>query len=388
MSKKAGIFVLVVSLILSILSTVVVKAGSGLRIIDSSAQAEFPTELSFNLKAESDVSVTDVRLHYIVEHEGYAQVTSEVYVELVPALTIDVGWSWDMRRTGGLPPGSSLEYWWTVYDADGIQFKTTPVRVQFDDNRYPWRSLSEGKVTIHWYDGGESFANELMLTAQQAISRLSEDTGARLEKPVVIYIYADSRDLQGALIYPQEWTGGVTFQRYGTIAIGISPEDITWGKRATVHELTHLVIHQATFNPYNDLPTWLDEGLAMYSEGALEAPLRSLLNRAIAENELISVRGLSSPFSAFPEKSYLSYAQSYSLVEFLITNYGQARMLELLNIFRQGSTGDEALLKVYDFNMDGLDSLWRAYVAGRRQITEVSIAGVYMELALGGGRWR
>ena len=35
-------------------------------------------------------------------------------------------------------------------------------------------------------------------------------------------------------------------------------------------------------------------------------------------------------------------------------------MFELLNTFKQGSGYDEALLKVYGFDMDGLDALWRA----------------------------
>ena len=126
------------------------------------------------------------------------------------------------------------------------------------------------------------------------------------------------------------------------------------------HELTHLVIHQMVFNPYNDLPTWLDEGIAMYAEGALEPVLVALLDKAEAEDSLISVRSLSSPFSAYAEESLLAYAQSYSLVEFLISNYGQSKMLELLSTFRQGSGYDEALLKVYGFDMDGLDSLWRS----------------------------
>jgi hypothetical protein len=118
-----------------------------------------------------------------------------------------------------------------------------------------------------------------------------------------------------------------------------------------------------TFNPYSDLPTWLDEGLAMYAEGTLEPEYTAYLNRAVAEESLFSVRSLASPFSAYAEESYLSYAQSYSLVEFLISSYGQGKMLELLKTFKQGSSYDGALEKVYGFDMDGLDNLWRDYVA-------------------------
>ena len=362
MIKKASILALALCLLLSLASPVLVQAGDRLAILDSSTQVEFPSRLSFNVSAQSDVNITDIRLHYMVDRVSFAHVTSEVYIEFVPTTTVDASWALEMVKIGGLPPGSSIDYWWTVEDASGNNVQTPTRRVQFDDIRFAWQNLSEGKITLYWYEGKESFAQEIMATAQQALERLSEDTGAYLEKPINIYIYADARDLQGAMIYPQEWTGGVAFTRHGTIAIGISPDNLYWGKRATAHELAHLVIHQMTFKPYSDLPTWLDEGLAMYAEGALGPEFTTYLNRAIAENSLISVRSLCSPFSAHTEESLLAYAQSYSLVEFLITNHGQSKMLELLNTFRQGSSCDTALEKVYNFDTEGLNTMWRDYV--------------------------
>lgn len=362
MIKKASILALVICLFLSILSPILVHAQSGLAILDSSAQAEFPSRLSFNLSAKSDVTITDIRLRYTVDRSGFAQVTSEVYIEFAPVTTVDVSWTLEMVKIGGLPPGSSVDYWWIVKDTSGGRIETAPSRIQFDDNRYSWRSLTENEVTIYWYEGNDSFAREVMLSAQQALARLAEDTGAELEKPVKLYIYANTQDLRGGMIYPQEWTGGVAFTRYGIIAIGIASNNLDWGRRAIAHELTHLVIHQMTLNPYNDLPTWLSEGLAMHTEGVLGPQFTTYLNQAIAEESLISVRSLSSPFSAYAGQSYLSYAQSYSLVNFLISKYGQTQMLELLLTFRQGNSYDDALEKVYGFNMDGLDTLWQDYV--------------------------
>ena len=372
MIKKVSLLVLVVCLPL-IFGPGVTQAQDGLRILNSWAEAEFPYKLNFSLSAESDVNITDIRLHYTVDRESFAQVISEVYVKFVPAPTVEASWTWDMRRTGGLPPGSRVEHWWTVTDASGDMVETIPLQVQFGDERYSWRNLTQGKVTLYWYEGEESFAEEIMLSVEQVLVQLAEDTGAYLERSVKIYIYGNSQDLRGAMIYPQEWTGGVAFTRHGTIAIGITPLNLSWGLRAIAHELTHLVIHQMTLNPYNDLPTWLDEGLAMYSEGELGATFRMYLDRAIAEDSLISVRSLSSPFSAYAEQSYLSYAQSYSLVEFLIDNYGRERMLELLDTFREGSSYDGALKKVYGVDMDGLDTLWRDYVARQSQKAEEKV---------------
>ena len=386
MIKKTSLLTLVFCLLLVLLSPGLVQAQGELAILDSAAEAEFPSRLIFNLSAESDVNITDIRLRYTIDRVSYAQVTSEVYIEFVPTTAVEVSWTLEMVRIGGLPPGASMEYWWVVEDARGNKVETAPIRVQFDDTRYYWHSLTEGKVTIYWYEGEESFAQELMATAQQALTKLAEDTGAYLEREAKLYIYANPQDLRGAMIYPQEWTGGAAFTRYGIIAIGIAPNTLNWGKRAIAHELAHLVIHQMTLNPYNDLPIWLDEGLAMYTEGALAPEYTACLNRAIAENSLISVRSLSSPFSAYAAESLLSYAQSYSLVEFLISSYGQDKMLELLLTFKQGSGYDAALEEVYGFNMDELDALWQDYVTVptqpvERELMPPALIGVLSALA-------
>jgi hypothetical protein len=365
MIKKISILALVLCLLLTVLSPAFVQAQGGLEVVGSSAEAEFPYRLNFSLSAQSDVDITDIRLCYTLDRAGFAEVISEAYIEFMPAATVDVSWSLEMVKTGGLPPGSVVEYWWRVADGSGDELETTPVQVPFDDTRYDWRSLTEGRVTLYWYSGNEAFAQELMAAAQEALARLADGTGAELERPARLYIYASSGDLQGAMIYPQEWTGGVAYTRYGTMAIGISPANIQWGKDAIAHELTHLVIHQITLNPYNDLPVWLDEGLAMRSEGLLEPQFSTALAEAIDTDSLISVQSLSSPFSAYSEEAILSYAQSHSLVDFLITSYGQEKMFQLLNVFRQGSGYDQALEDVYDFDMDGLDGLWREYVTDK-----------------------
>jgi hypothetical protein len=342
-------------------------AAEQLTILDSSAKADFPAQLNFSLKASSSANITDVRLHYTVEREAFAQVTSEVFIEFPPGTSVDTSWTWDMRKTGGLPTGASVTYWWTVKDANENKIESAPVKISLDDNRYTWQRITENDLTIYWYKGNTSFAAELMAASQQALVRLAQNTGATLKKPVKIYVYANSRDLQGAMIFPQEWTGGAAFTEFGIIAIGIDTNNLAWGKRSIAHELTHLTVHQMTYNPYLGLPTWLEEGLAMYNEGTLESTFVNVLNSAIDNNSLITVRSLSSPFSAYALESYLSYAQSYSLVEFLVTTYGQSKMLELLTTFKQGSSYDGALMKVYGFDMDGLNTLWREYATRRHQ---------------------
>jgi len=363
---------LIILALLLLLSPSLVVAENDIVVINSDVEINFPSQAVFTLEAESYADIVDVRLCYQVDKINYARVVSEGRANFTPATKIEANWAWDMRQAS-LPPGAEVTYWWMIEDTGGNRFETSHEVMHFDDERYHWQSLTSGwiveksqvsqddgaELTIFWYEGDESFAQELMNACEGGLARLSEGIGTYPGRPIKIYVYASVEGLQGAMIFPQEWTGGAAFTEFSIIAISIPLSRIEWGKRALVHELTHLVVHQATFSPYAELPTWLDEGLAMYNEGELDPNLRPFLQRAIFEDKLISVRSLCSPFSAEPEKAYLSYAQSYSLVEYLLDNYGQDKMLNLLTLFKEGNTYDGALAEVYGFDIDGLDAGWR-----------------------------
>lgn len=337
------------------------QAGSGIVVTDSSVAVNFPASITFNIAATSDAPIDDIRVHYTVARMSHAQVTAEAYIAFTPAKSVKTQWLWDMRKTGALPPGTSVTYWFTVADNAGREIETLPDVIHIEDARFNWQTIQQGQVKLFWYSGDTSFADELMAAAQTALSRLADSAGVGLTSPVSLYIYASQADLLGSMIYPQEWTGGVAFSEYGVvaIAIGTTQSELDWGKRTIAHELTHLVENQVTFNPYNSLPTWLSEGLAMTSEGTLDMTFIIALSQAVTNNTLISVRSLCSPFSAYTDQAVLAYAESDQIVAYLINTYGREKMFALLSSFRQGIGYDEALLKAYGFDMDGLNTTWQ-----------------------------
>ena len=363
MIRRLGLLVVIAAVFLfGTVAPSAVAAAEGIEITRSLYSGLFPTTLSFNLSARSDAEIIDARLHYQVHRQSFVEVENEAFVPITPAKEIDISYSLDLRRAGGLPPGTTVDYWWTLKDSAGSVTTSEISTLKFTDSRYQWQTLQQGMVSLFWYTGSSTFADELMATAQGALIKLEQDTGASLTEPVEIYIYDSAQALQGSMVFPQEWTGGVAFTDFNTIAIGIEPSNINWGKRAIVHELTHLVTGQMTDNPYGGIPTWLNEGLSMYAEGPADAIYLVFLNQAIDQKSLISINSLSSPFSAFADISSLSYAESRHIVSYLIEKYGQDKMLRLLDTFAGGATTDEALSAVYGFDMDGLNTEWQAFI--------------------------
>jgi hypothetical protein len=362
---------LLLVILLSSLAPGAVQAQEEIVVLSSSTVADFPLSLEFRLEAQSSADIAFIALHYQVERMNFAKVTSEVRPRFRPSPVVEVSWKWDMRL-GNLPAGTRLKYWWTLGDAEGRQLRTELRSFEFNDERYNWQSLTEGSVTIFWYEGDEAFSRELLDAAQTSLDRLGRDIGVRLEMPVRVFVYSSAEDLRGALIYPIGWEGGVAFSDFGVILLGVSPNELDYGTRTIAHEITHLLVHEVTFSPYADLPPWLNEGLATYGEGELEQMQQSILEQAISQEALISVRTLSAPFSSDPRQAILSYAQSFALVEFLLNGYGQKRMFALLDTFKEGATYDGALELVYGFDLDGLDVLWRDSLEGEK-ITTASL---------------
>jgi len=337
----------------------------GFTVLLTEPEVQFPDSIDFRLEVQAKADISRIALSYQVEKRSAIPITSIAFPRFEPSPEVDTSWKWDMRKTGALPPGTQVRYWWSITDAEGNQVETKTDILSFDDHHHSWKSLEGDRINLLWYDGSNAFGQELLGAAEAALDRVSSDTGVQLDAKAAVYIYASAGDLRAAMVYPPEWTGGRAFPEYGTIAIGIAPGNEEWGKRAIAHELAHLVFHQAIFSGYSaQMPTWLDEGLATYAEGPLSSSMKDILATAVQRQSLFSLRSLCSSFPAQTELALLAYAQSYSVVEFLLQpgQGGKEKVLELLDAFKQGNGYVEALDQVYGLSIDELDSLWRQYI--------------------------
>jgi hypothetical protein len=182
---------------------------------------------------------------------------------------------------------------------------------------------------------------------------------------VNISVYTSAQDYAASVLGAPEWSGGVTLAQYNSIFVVVEPDALSSDLPGVAHELTHTVVGQMISNPYNSIPFWLDEGLAVHVQFTgltLPSQFTTALSYAISNNTLISVRSLCDPFSAYADKANLSYAESVSLVTYLINQYGSTKMEQLLNTFARGSSYDGALQANYGFDMDGLFTQWKTWV--------------------------
>jgi hypothetical protein len=342
-----------------------VRAEGSFQVRNDQASLQFPDSVTFTATIQSTTTITSVILEYGVDQQTCGTVVAKAFPQFDTGQNVNAAWTWEMKQSGSLPPGAKIWWRWLATDTNGNQSSTNPNSVQWLDTKHDWQTVSGEDINLHWYRGGNSLGQELHQAAVDGLQRLEHDAGLSTDGPVDLYIYANTSDMKDAILYEPSWTGGMAFPAYNIVIIGISPDQIDWGKRTEVHELTHVLVGHLTFSCLSDVPTWLDEGLAVYSEGKLEDSSQRQLDQAIQDDTLFSVRSLSGGFSEIPDKADLSYSESYSIVKFLIEQYSRDQMTSLLLALRDGMTPDEALQSVYGFNVDGLESAWRASIGAK-----------------------
>jgi len=327
---------------------------------------EFPETATFRATFTDDVDITSVVLEYGNEQETCGEVVAKAFPQFTPGKTVDAEWTWEMRQSGSLPPGAALWWRWRVTNANGKETVSETKTATWLDNVHPWKTMNNGDfLRLNWYEGDQNFAIDLAKAAYNGLQFNETQSGLKADSPIDIYIYASTDDLKDAILYEPSWTGGQAFPDQDIVILGISESDLDWGRDAIVHELTHVLVGHLTFSCLGDVPTWLNEGLAVYSEGELDTPSQRQLEDAIRDDTLLTVRSLSGSFSEVSDKAYLSYSQSYSITRFLIETYGQGKMTALLLALRDGMTIDEALIQIYGFNIEGLEDAWRQAIGAQ-----------------------
>lgn len=276
------------------------SAQSDIVIDDQGATIEFPNLLTFAARIESAAEIEQVILEYGVDKLTCGTVTAQAFPDFEPSTATDVTWTWEMRQSGSEPPGAQIWYRWRVVDAAGNEQVSDEQRITWLDDQHAWRSTSQDMLTLHWYAGTDSFAEELLASAVTALEQLGETTGVVPQAPINLYIYGSVADMREATLYEPGWTGGQAFTDHDIVIIGISPEQIEWGKDTIAHELTHVLVGHLTFSCLGSVPTWLNEGIAVYGEGGLDPLSANALDSAIAANQLLSLRSLSGGFSEHP----------------------------------------------------------------------------------------
>jgi hypothetical protein len=335
-------------------------AQSDLMIQTDTAGLDFPNKLAFTLAASIVDEVTGVFLIYGTQGRSCVEGIARQEADLVLGDPFQASWEWDFKDSGSLPPGVEIWWYWEVFTRPGRLITTARQSLVIEDPHLDWQKIEEDQITVVWAEGSQSFARRILTIARIALDRMEKEVGIRPDGKIRLTVYPTFETLRDAVLFMPEWTGGIAFPRYAIIMLAIPSDSGDWMEEVIPHELTHLLTGEKIFNCLgNDLPTWLDEGLSVFSETATSQEDAAQVRRALEAGTLPLLRNLAAGFPADEEQASLSYAQSGEIVHYIIKEYGPEKMSALLSAFQTGLLINPALQQVYGMDTDALENVWR-----------------------------
>ncbi len=255
-----------------------------------------------------------------------------------------------------IPAGADFEWRWEFVTTDGERFETEPQIWRYEDPRFEWESLTSGDLEVVYYDD-RGVAEQMLSEGLLALEEISPFLGLDELIPIKVYVWANPSDareverIESESFEESVITGGT---RVLADLVHIY-QPSRWVVR---HELTHVLTKLAGEGPYGDLPAWLDEGMATIAEGDWLDRRGGALRYAINNDLVLSLRSMESP-SNIPGYVDIFYGQSAAIVLFLLEEYGTEAMNDLFQIFKEGSSVEDALQTVYGLGRTEVDNAWR-----------------------------
>ncbi len=326
-----------------------------IQVLSDTWDVDFPNHVAFNLAAEAQAGIVEVRLRYRL---AGGRSWSYAHATFTPGESVAAHYYLKTNGANYLPPGTEIEYYYLLLDSLGNRSETRPATLEYEDTRFRWEETRIGSLTLQHYDVPEYRVNRITEEVEAGLDRVEELIGLEDPQPIKGTIYNSRSDSLGAFphqsrtITQQHVFAGFAFTEKGMfLGLGLDPGLI-------VHESAHLLLDQSLGGAARSLPDWLDEGFASYVEpGSRPYSGRSLRSGGAPLAAMVSSAGKPADIRFF-------YLKAESAVAYLIEEHGEDQFQSFLAQLRRGRTVDGALTMTYGFDTGGLESKWANWEGG------------------------
>lgn len=303
----------------------------------SSASSTYGDEISFSVTYTG--SAPD-RLELLIRMPG----SESAFVVPVAAAAGRAHYTWD-TSLDYVTPNTLMTFEWRARVGDQ-QIRSAPESIRYVDDRpgLEWRQARLGDATVHWYGGAEQQARRFGELTAFGVQQAEELLGTTLAGPVDVFVYSSEDDFFGALgPGAREWTGAAAYSDIRTIFMWLGGGSAAYLEQAMVHEVTHIVFHDATRSAFGQPARWLNEGFATWAETLSDDGQREIVEAEARDGGLFAFDAISEQFPIGSRGAILSYAQGTSMVQLIVDRYGTDAIAAIMAAYRDGANDAEAL---------------------------------------------
>jgi hypothetical protein len=324
-----------------------------IEIASDATSVSFPDEIEFDLVLDSEVPVREVVVHYRVARQD---VVSYAYPDWEQGDLIRARFTLPTSGSDYIPPGTEIEYYYTLRDGADRSVETPRRLFTYEDTRFTWQATSIDQVEIYWHGGAESQLALITPTLETTFERIGQVLQVQPSSPFRGLIYNSQNEAAGAFppvsatLEREQLFAGYAFPEKG-VFLGVEAKQYL-----IAHEVTHLYTGELLGAATLLLPTWVEEGLAVYMQ--IPGQTFGNLKAALEGEDLLPLRAMQAlPGQA--DQIRLFYSEAPAVVAYLLEVHGDEKFRDFLYQFRKGATVEEALDAAYGFGVEELDALWR-----------------------------
>ena len=335
-------------------------------VIDSATiQNNYPANLVFKVTAHADTNITDVTLSYAIKGSGTSAIAKPK--DLTPDKNVSAEVQ-VLTNSGGqyIPVGSDFLYHWEITTADGQKFVGPDTPFFYLPTGQDWQSVKGDFMTVYYHGDNQALANAYLKAGVETYDKMA----VKLLKttlavtPVKVILFDDEAESSKAR--PGTSTKfDATTTTCGTkvtqdivlvIPLSCGTSDRTDTLR---HEFTHIINQTAGESAFGKLPSWLDEGTAVYGQSTPGDGFTGAFQSAVRSNRLLPISSMGiAPTQA--NNVNVFYGESYSLVKYLIDTYGPDKYATFFANIKKGGRFDDVMKATYGFDQAGLETEFRA----------------------------
>ncbi|MCH8013666.1 MAG: tetratricopeptide repeat protein [Candidatus Dadabacteria bacterium] len=211
------------------------------------------------------------------------------------------------------------------------------------------------------------------------------------EDPIIVEIYPDMESFTLSSTLPPEnveKTGVVGICKFNRIMIlspRLLPKGYSWAD-TLAHEYVHYLVF---LKSENTVPVWLHEGIAKYEEKRWKEKERkvispfyeTILTRALNDNKLVPIEKMHPSLAMLESarEAQLAFAQSGTIVSYLVDNWGQDALINLINSIKETNDYKAAIEEVTELEFPLFYDSWEKDLRSRNleeKIPDIRIKGV------------
>ncbi len=228
------------------------------------------------------------------------------------------------------------------------------------------RILSVGNIQICYPEKREQLATFTLNTIQAMLPQLINVFGASEQSIQIIIVDSQHAFEQNAGAHLPYWTAAVTVFPHRIIVLkapNLTNASLRQYQTTVRHEFIHL--YQSFHTPLYMTPTWYNEGLAVYLTDPYDIQSRIVLSHALFQDTLIPLNKLSDFLKYNHLQAELAYAESASLLEFLVIVFGESFIKNLTTDIKSTRDFNKSFYRLSNIEPGTLEFHWKKYISSR-----------------------